>query len=62
MIQLENHWTYIDEIWYGHYAIGGYPKLIIFSFLQSAYNMADEHTSELGVTPMPLNIGSYNLW
>jgi hypothetical protein len=23
-----------DEILYGHYAIEGYPKLILFSFLQ----------------------------
>jgi hypothetical protein len=24
-----------DEIWCGYYTIGGYPKLILFNFLQS---------------------------
>jgi hypothetical protein len=23
-----------DEIWYGHYAIGGYPKIVHSNFLQ----------------------------
>jgi hypothetical protein len=32
MIQFENHWTDLDEIWYGHYAIEGYPKLVLFNF------------------------------
>jgi hypothetical protein len=34
-IQLDNHWTDLDEIWYGHYAIGDYPKIVILNFLQS---------------------------
>lgn len=32
-IQLKNHRTDFDEIWYGRYAITGYPKLLLFSFL-----------------------------
>jgi hypothetical protein len=35
MIQLENQMD-LDEIWYGHYAIGEYPKIILFNFLQLA--------------------------
>jgi hypothetical protein len=34
MIQLENSWTDLDEIWYGRYAIGDYPKIILFNFIQ----------------------------
>jgi hypothetical protein len=34
MIQLENRWMDLDEIWYGHYAIGDYPKIVLFNFLQ----------------------------
>jgi hypothetical protein len=34
MIELENSWTYFDLIWYAHYATGGYPKLVLFNFLQ----------------------------
>jgi hypothetical protein len=33
MIQLENRWTDLDEIWYGPYAIGEYPKIALFNFL-----------------------------
>jgi hypothetical protein len=36
MIQLENRWTDLDDIWYGSYAIGIYPKIVLFNFLQSA--------------------------
>jgi hypothetical protein len=35
MIQLENHWTYLDKIWYGVCAIGEYRKIVLFNFLQS---------------------------
>jgi hypothetical protein len=35
MIQLENLHKDFDEYWYGYYATGGYPKLILFNFLQS---------------------------
>jgi hypothetical protein len=35
MIQLENRWTDLNEIWYGRYATGDYPKMIFFNFLQS---------------------------
>jgi hypothetical protein len=34
VIQLENSWTDLDEILYGLYAIGGYPKLVLFNFVQ----------------------------
>jgi hypothetical protein len=34
MIQLKNCWTDLDEIWYGFYAIEGYPKRIFFILLQ----------------------------
>jgi hypothetical protein len=34
MIQLENLRPDLDEIWHGCYATGGYPKLILFNFLQ----------------------------
>jgi hypothetical protein len=35
MIQLENRQADLDETWYGHYAIGDYPKIVLFNFLQS---------------------------
>jgi hypothetical protein len=31
-IQLENHWTELDESWYGRCASGEYPKIVIFNF------------------------------
>jgi hypothetical protein len=34
MIQLENRWTDLDEIWYGRYATEDYPKIILFNYLQ----------------------------
>jgi hypothetical protein len=35
MIQVENRLTNLDEIWYGRYATGANPKIVIFNFLQS---------------------------
>jgi hypothetical protein len=35
MVQLENSWTDLDEIWYGDYAIGDYPKIVLLNFLKS---------------------------
>jgi hypothetical protein len=35
MIQLENRWMDLDEILYGRYAIGYYPTIVLFDFLQS---------------------------
>jgi hypothetical protein len=32
MIQLKNCWTDLDEIWYGHSAIGVYPEITPFKF------------------------------
>jgi hypothetical protein len=34
MIQLVNRWTHLGEIWYGRYAIGGYPKIVHLYFLR----------------------------
>jgi hypothetical protein len=42
MIQLQNHWTDLDEIWYGLYIIGVYPKIVVLNFLQSNTYMTDE--------------------
>jgi hypothetical protein len=36
MIQLENRWTDLCEIWYGSYVIGVCHKIVLFNFLQSA--------------------------
>jgi hypothetical protein len=33
MIQLENSWTDLGEIWYGRYAIGNHPKIVLCNFL-----------------------------
>jgi hypothetical protein len=35
MIQLGNHCMDWDEVWYGHYAMGAYPEILSFNFLQS---------------------------
>jgi hypothetical protein len=35
MIQLENRWTDLDEIWYGLCAIGDFPKIVLLNYLQS---------------------------
>jgi hypothetical protein len=35
IIQLDNRWTDLDEIWYGRFAIRDYPKIVLFNFLQS---------------------------
>jgi hypothetical protein len=43
MIQLENRWPDLDEIWYGLYAIGDYPKIVLFKLPTiSNTNMAEE--------------------
>jgi hypothetical protein len=36
-IQLENHWTDLDEIWYGGCAIGEYPKIILFKTMMQGF-------------------------
>jgi hypothetical protein len=35
VIQLENHWTDFDEMWYGCYTLRGHPKLTLLTFLWS---------------------------
>jgi hypothetical protein len=34
MIQLDNHWTNLDEIWYGRSTIGYYSRTIHINILQ----------------------------
>jgi hypothetical protein len=36
MLQTSGCWADFDEIWYGRYAIGGYPKRVPFNFQNSA--------------------------
>jgi hypothetical protein len=40
-IKLENRWTDLDEIWYGRYATGNYPKTVQFPTIGNT-DMADE--------------------
>jgi hypothetical protein len=35
MIQLENRWTDLDEIWYGRYTTEDHPKIASYNLLQS---------------------------
>lgn len=55
MIQLENRWTDLDEIWYRRYATGAYPKITRFSFLHSVIPIC-----AVGSTKTPLTVGPYN--
>jgi hypothetical protein len=32
MIQIENRWTDLDNIWYGRNAIGYYPKIVLYNY------------------------------
>jgi hypothetical protein len=43
MLQFKNCWTDFDEISYGLYAIGGYPKIILFNFLQIIIPIWQKH-------------------
>jgi hypothetical protein len=64
MIQLENRWTGLNEIWQGCYTIGDHREIALFNF-PTIYNtnMANEQTSEVGPTPAPLATGPYSdLW
>jgi hypothetical protein len=56
MIQLENRWTDLDEIWYGRYVIEDYPKILLYNFLQSVIPTAGEQTCEVGSTLAPLKM------
>jgi hypothetical protein len=35
IIQLENRWQDLDEIWYGQYVFGKHPKIVLFNFIQA---------------------------
>jgi hypothetical protein len=61
MIQLENRWTNLDEIWYGRYDIWGilFYRTFQFSTIGNT-NMADKQTCEVGLTLAPLTIGPYS--
>jgi hypothetical protein len=34
MLQPENRWADLDEIWYGRYTIGVYPKIVCYKLVQ----------------------------
>jgi hypothetical protein len=62
MIQQENHWTNLDEIWYRRHVIAVDPKIALFNFLQLVMSTwLAEQTYEVGSTLPPLNIRSY-IW
>jgi hypothetical protein len=42
----------LDDIWYGRFAIGDYPEIILFNTI-----MADEQTCEVESTVAPFAIG-----
>jgi hypothetical protein len=56
----KNRCTHLDEILYGHYAIGHYLEIIFFCFLLLITNKMDERTCEVGLTLVPLCVGPYN--
>jgi hypothetical protein len=62
MIQLENRLTDLDEIWYERYAIGEYPKIVLFNFLQSVIPTWRTTKNLWGWidTSAPLAIGPYS--
>jgi hypothetical protein len=48
-----------DEIWYGYYATGGYPELVLLA----SYNLVNQHNIYVHAnwgTIIPTNIGSNN--
>jgi hypothetical protein len=60
MIQLENCWMDLDEIWYGSYTIGDYPSHTFqFSTIGNT-NMVVKQTCEVGSTLAPFAIGPYS--
>jgi hypothetical protein len=60
MIQLENGWTDLDEIWYGRMPLG-LPQNRTFQLRTIGNtNMAEEQTCEVGSTLAPLTIGPYD--
>jgi hypothetical protein len=61
MFQLENCWMDFEKIWYRYYAIGGCPKPVAFSGLQSVIPTWQSQTCEVGATVAPLNIETCRL-
>jgi hypothetical protein len=60
MIQLKNCWMDLDEIWYGCYAIEGYPIVVVFNFLQSIIPTWQMIELVKWGRHMPLTIGPCN--
>jgi hypothetical protein len=58
-IQLENHWTDLDNIWYGRYACGSTLKSYFLISATCNTNMADERTCEVVST---LTIGHTKMY
>jgi hypothetical protein len=44
----------LDEIWYGCYATGDYPKIVLLNFLQPVIPTWREQTYEVGSALAPL--------
>jgi hypothetical protein len=60
MIQLENYWFNLDEIWCGCYATGDY-QYHTFQFPAIGNTIvADKQTCEVGSTLAPLTVWPYN--
>jgi hypothetical protein len=58
MIQVENRWTDLVEIWYGRYARGVYPIIVLFSFIQIVIPTwrTNERTCEVGLISAPIGL------
>jgi hypothetical protein len=50
----------LDEIWYGHNAIGVYPEIMFTISYIDNDNMVDDQTCEVELTLVPLAVGPYN--
>jgi hypothetical protein len=62
MIQLENRWADLDEIWYGPYVTGICPEIFFFQFpTVHNINKADEGTCEVVSTLVQFITGAYDL-
>lgn len=59
VIQVENRWTDLDEIWYGHFGSGNHPKIVHFNFPQSIISIWRTNNLEGGVNTGPLATRQY---
>jgi hypothetical protein len=61
MIQLENRWTDLDEVWYGLYAIGLYSKMVLAHWIgQDSLGVADPQKATAVLCPGRAQCGE--LW